>query len=353
MKLASLWVVAALALVPRAAFAQEEPIRLEFEAGDGCPGRPEFMAQVRARTERVRFVEAPNDVRELTISARPEGDRAVGRLRLGKSSDADRLVTGKTCVDVISALALIAALAIDPAAKSVDAIDVSLAPHPSTDATLQDDGTLVPPAPASRETPPPTPARADTSGAKWSWFGGGGARGEISRGFGSNAITLAGASLHVEAGLAIGDIWRPALRLSAVLSASPTVQPDAAPDVGAATFTLIAARLAACPIEYQLRPSFVVRPCASLELGRLYASAETVPNGAVTDPRTGHIARVAMGQSLQGRVRVAPRIWMELEVGAAEPLLRQNFVFHTPDVRVGSVSAVEIGGALGLGAYFP
>src|SRR6266511_4056275 len=101
-------VIAAL-VVPRASFAQEEAIRLEFEAGGGCPGRPEFVAQVRARTERVHFVDFEPDAgaaaaREFKVTAGPEGDRAVGRLRVGKTEDADRLVTGRTCAEVISAL---------------------------------------------------------------------------------------------------------------------------------------------------------------------------------------------------------------------------------------------------------
>src|SRR5260370_42509050 len=100
-KLACLGVIAAL-VVPRASFAQEEAIRLEFESGGGCPGRPEFMAQVRARTERVHFVDlAPNGdagaVREVKVVAGPEGDRAAGRLPLGRTEDADRLRAGKTC----------------------------------------------------------------------------------------------------------------------------------------------------------------------------------------------------------------------------------------------------------------
>jgi hypothetical protein len=44
---------------------------------------------------------------------------------------------------------------------------------------------------------------------------------------------------------------------------------------------------------------------------------------------------------------------MELELGLREPLLRQRFVFSTPDVPVSSVSVVEIAGALGLGMHFP
>jgi hypothetical protein len=356
-KLASFGVIAAL-VVPRAGFAQEEAIRLEFEAGGGCPGRPEFMAQVRARTERVHFLDLAPDagadaVREFKVTAGPEGDRAVGRLRLGKTEDADRLVTGKTCAEVISALALIAAVAIDPAASLgvIESPVTTALPSPSP--LDQSPTEPVPPlSPPPDVAAPPRPSN-EPARASLPWFGGVGAHGEVTRGFGSDAFTLVGASIYGEVGLAFGETWRPVVRLSGVASWSPTLEPNAQPDVGAANLRLLAARLSACPIAYRFRGSFDVRPCASFELGRLDATAKQVPNGKIVQTREDYMTRVAIGQSVQARMRLMPAVWMELELGANEPLLRQNFVFRNPDVPVSSVSVVEIAGALGLGLHFP
>jgi hypothetical protein len=177
--------------------------------------------------------------------------------------------------------------------------------------------------------------------------------GEISRGFGPRAITLAGANLFAEAGLDLGAPWHPAIRVAAVLGASPTVLPEQTPGSGAASFWLLAGRLSLCPLEFAPRPSFRVSPCADFELGQLTGTGEPVANGTVTSLRTGTMTRVALGQTLQGRVRLTSRLWLEMGVGVREPLLRQNFVFHEPEVAVASVSAVELGAALGLGAHFP
>jgi hypothetical protein len=338
-----------LAFVAHVALAEEESIHLDFQVPAGCPGRDEFIAHVRARTERVRFVDGDaTRVSDLHIQARFEGDRAIGRLRIGESQDAERLVSGKSCPDVMSALALIAAVAIDPTSVLDSAGPSETAAAPASELASPASGFASTSPPAPPESPEPPPPRASLS-----WFGGTGASGEVSRGFAPRAITLAGASLFAEAGLALGEAWRPAVRLAAVWSASPTVLPDQMPDSGAATFMLFAGRLSLCPLEFAPHASFRVRPCADFELGQLTGKGQPVDNGSVTTLRSGSMIRVAVGQTLQARVRLASRFWLEMAANVREPLVRQNFVFHEPEVTVASVPPVELAGALGLGAYFP
>ncbi len=138
-----------------------------------------------------------------------------------------------------------------------------------------------------------------------------------------------------------------------MFSQSPTTIPADQPNSGAATFTLIAGRLALCPLEFRPRESFVIRPCATIEVGRLEGQAKPVDNGSITSLRSGQVLRLATGQSLQGKARLWGRIWLELEAGAIEPLVRQRFVFSKPSATVGSVPPVELAAALGLGVYFP
>jgi hypothetical protein len=164
---------------------------------------------------------------------------------------------------------------------------------------------------------------------------------------------MVGASVHAEAGLAVDAWWRPTVRLSAAFSQSPTVVPGDRADTGAATFTLIAGRAALCPLEFRGGESLVVRPCANLEIGRLEGSGSVIDNGSITTPRTGHALRLATGQSLLTRACLSGRVWLEMEAGATEPLVRQSFVFSHPDVTVRSTPFVEIAIALGLGMYFP
>jgi hypothetical protein len=360
-------VVASIALWGSHALAQDELLHLKFQSASDCPGRAAFIAEVRARTERVRFVDTTRNALQLEVHADVGGDRAVGRLRLG-SENADRRVTGKTCVDVMSALALIAALAVDPTAWSGTSVEGRAAgvalPAVRAKAAGEDladgpaDLATTPPAAlrdpsASRDTSEATPSGKTDRPSSIDWFGGVGAAGEFSRGLGAGAITMAGASLYAEAGIAAGARWRPALRASLVFTQSPTMIPDAQPDSGAAAFTLIASRVALCPLEFRPRETLVIRPCASFEVGRLEGRAKPVDNGRITSLRSGQMLRLAAGQSIQARARLAGSLWFELEAGAIEPLLRQKFVFSNPDVTVSSVPAIELAAALGLGVHFP
>src|SRR3954452_323773 len=118
--------------------AEEELIHLEYTAIDACPGRSAFVEEVQARTARARFVDSSSGVRIFVVAVEPEGEGAKGRLtsRRGDVVGAPRQVTGKTCADVVSALALIAALAIDPQASTsprpapVPAPPLDVAPAP-------------------------------------------------------------------------------------------------------------------------------------------------------------------------------------------------------------------------------
>jgi hypothetical protein len=156
-----------------------------------------------------------------------------------------------------------------------------------------------------------------------------------------------------EMGLDLGGPWRSAARLAALYEQSATVVPEQMPGSAAAKFTLLAGRLSICPVEFSPRPSFRVRPCADFELGQLTGDGRPVTNGTVNSLYSGTMTRIAVGQTLQGRIRLASPVWLELEMALREPLLRQNFVFYEPDVTVTSAPVVELGGAVGLGVHFP
>src|SRR4051812_48591922 len=92
----------------RGADTEEELIHLEYTATDACPDRSTFVDEVRARTSRARFVESSDGVRIFAVSVEAEGEGAKGRLttRRGDAAGTPRQVTGKSCADVVSALAL-------------------------------------------------------------------------------------------------------------------------------------------------------------------------------------------------------------------------------------------------------
>src|SRR6267142_2694079 len=88
-----------------------------YDADAGCPDGSRFVDQILARTRKAAIA-GPRDARRtfvVTVRSRNETTFA-GHLEIRSASDAttSRDVTGPTCEAVTTALALIAALAIDP-----------------------------------------------------------------------------------------------------------------------------------------------------------------------------------------------------------------------------------------------
>ena len=135
----------ALALLAWAApaAADTEPIRIVFHAPAGCPDEAAFTGQITARTQRARLAAAGEVARTFSVTISPaRGARARGKLVIDdpRGPSASRAVSG-TCEEVVSALGLVAALAIDPRA--------STAPKPLS--------AQPPPAPPPSPPPPPRP----------------------------------------------------------------------------------------------------------------------------------------------------------------------------------------------------
>ena len=104
-----------------------DPIRLEYSAPEGCPGREVFWSEVRARTPRAVPAHEGEPARGFRVVLAWTEAGAQGTLTLTERNGAtsSRVVDGDTCPAVASALALVTVLAIDPSAStallSVDA----------------------------------------------------------------------------------------------------------------------------------------------------------------------------------------------------------------------------------------
>jgi hypothetical protein len=103
------------------AFAEDAPetVRLDYQVDERCPTADAFLAAVHARSPRVRFTSDGERALVVRIhSAATTGEarsKLEGRIDLG---DTHRVVTGATCAEVISALGLVSALALDPIATA-------------------------------------------------------------------------------------------------------------------------------------------------------------------------------------------------------------------------------------------
>jgi len=97
----------------------DPPVHIHYEAPEGCPSADAFVAQVRARTGRVHLAEDGDTGLTLRVTIARAGSRVEGTLVVVDASGAEsrREVTGDSCATVSLALALVAAMRIDPTAS--------------------------------------------------------------------------------------------------------------------------------------------------------------------------------------------------------------------------------------------
>ena len=95
------------------------PLRIEFEAPSGCSSAESFYAGVRARTDRVRRAEATETGVHLRVRLTRRTTDVHGELRGfdERGETETRSVNGESCEEVVEALSLTAALALDPNAR--------------------------------------------------------------------------------------------------------------------------------------------------------------------------------------------------------------------------------------------
>ena len=101
------------------AFAEErrERLTLEYQAPDSCPGAERFVSEVADLTQKAQFASddaLPID-RELSITISAAGAGFSGVIRLeDETGTSRREIDGESCEEVVGALALAFALAVDP-----------------------------------------------------------------------------------------------------------------------------------------------------------------------------------------------------------------------------------------------
>lgn len=305
-------------------FAQPKPeaIGWTYRASPECPSGEAFRREFRARTARADLVDdAPDATRSFAVTLMNEPNRAVGRIEIGERGGvtATREVVGRTCRGVVTALALIAALAVDPMASAGPTSDV--APRP-----------LEPPPP---ETRVPVGGEAETSGGVAVGADGGAV-------FGLFPKPAPRLSVFADVRARRASLFAPSLRLSA--SAAATSSTAAPP--GSATFHWLAAELDACPLLVRLVPSLRAVPCVVAEAGVL-----TGEGAGVSAPTVENRRWFALGASARLEWILDGSIFLEARGGFEAPLARDTFVLQAP-ARVVVHAVPAFVGDVGIGVGF-
>jgi hypothetical protein len=300
------------------------PIRLEYDAAEGCPHRDTFVAGLRARTNHFELTLAAPQATTYRVTLR-SGEESTGRVESREPSGAPivQQLHGATCREVVDALALVVALAID--ARVADASAPMPAPAP-------------PPPLAPSAASAPLEVRSDrpvgptSRASRWA----------ISTTVGIGVTgPFVGPEAFLEAALvpASGD-RRISLLLDARLGASLTWSRVVTSFGDAAQFTRASALLDLCPLRFA-SGRFVSSACARGAAGALTASGGSLQR---TRPALAGGALVVAHWSLWGPV------FVQLEGGVVVPFLQDRFFLD--GFAVYTVSPVDPLGSVAVGARF-
>jgi hypothetical protein len=317
-----------------------------------------FLDEIRWRTPLARVAAPGEEARTLRVRIARSGDVARGELTLGAGRDRlDREIRGEICDEVVSALALITALAIDPHASTARSRPRSL-PAPSEPAPVPETPPSAPeaPAPSPVETLPPPEVLSEPLPAlvpvlvpeaptapEAHWAVGVQATGA----FGVTPRPLFGGGIFAERTLAS----RLGASLRLVLEAAGTGAVDADPG-RAAWFLRGAGRLSGCVFTWRPAEWLSVVPCLSAEGGVLHGQG--IAGGALTEQDVKQATVLWAGVGLLPKIAFRlGRGVLEIQGGPIAPLVRRKFVFQDPMYEIYNLPAVtgiiSAGGAM----HFP
>ncbi len=317
--------------------AEQEAIKLTYQAPEGCPSRDEFSSEVSARTAEVRFVETDAD-RVFAVSIRTEGEDLVGSLEIatGGSPSATREIRGETCESVALAIAITTALAIDPEADT--------RPEPVAQTKTS------PPAPAPVERPAaprakvkqvhgerPPLERRQPSGAHLD------VGAVLTATWGPAPEPLITPAPFVQIELPGSGAWSPLFRAEAIIAESGVLGPD----FDAATFRWYSLRVQACPLRWSPAGAIALRSCATLDAGAIHARGH-----GVADPRSQTRGWISPGLSGRFSWLWTRFAFVEASAGAQFALSRYDYVFQSPHRRIYQSPAVSPAFELGVGLRF-
>lgn len=299
-------------------------VALDYAAHPGCPSGAELFGEISSRTSRARAAEPGEEALPLRVRIErvPGGSR--GELVLGAGADASRReVAAQDCEQVVSALALMTALAIDP-----DAITSPEAPRPSPPPPP-------PPAPAPAARPPePLPPPVDRA----------------------HTVLVLGVALEAGNAVAVGPTPGPrgfvglerawqsmgyGVRLGAGRAAARISRAD-----GAAELVLTSGRFDACFLHSVVWSPLWAAVCGAFEAGALEATGrEVTPRASVTRPW------LAVGAEARLEARLLRSLGLELAGGLFMPLVRDRF-FVQADSTVRETPPVTVALSLGTSVRF-
>jgi hypothetical protein len=307
----------------------EEPqaFRVEFSPNATCGDRDQFTEEILKRTERLRPAEPAERALTFLVNLAGASGGIRGQLAI-REPDGNlslRDVPGSDCAAVLSAMALIAALTVDPLARPDREVPAAARRRRP---------------PALVKVPPPEVAPPEQRRPRPFVYGVG-ARVNV------HGAVMPGVALGVGAHFAVqserGSLFSPLLRAGVVFARRTDIEKDLA----TADFEWLTARIELCPLRIGSE-RVSLRPCAFVDAGRLKGSGE-----GIASQREQSVFWSASGAELSAEARLVGPLTLGAEVGVLLPFRRDRFYFAgPPDETVHRVPRAGLSAGVGLGLLF-
>lgn len=329
---------------------------LQASSDAECPAIGSFSRRVLARTSRARLATSESVDVAFVLSVERDAEGASGTLEVTEgTAHSARNVRGASCEEVVDALALIAAVTLDPNASTrpianQDASPPTTAAEPARTEPVRPLPTLPP------RTEPPKPPASEFGEPVPSWRFGGGVRGALTQGLAPDPVLAVGAFLSARLPNE-GSTFEPLLLAGLWLARSGEydARTSAGDDLGTAQFRWLAGDVLGCPLRFPASGEFALRPCVGFEAGRLTGKGRAAKNSAEEGATW-----FAMTGSARLDWTLFDRFEIDLTAGGFLSLARDDFFFEpapgssgTEGVVVHEIPTAGFRASIGLGVVFP
>jgi hypothetical protein len=305
-----------------------------------CPDRAAFVSAIRARTARSQLAQTSDLNGAVTfrvaIDVGPTSSSGQLHVRETDGSEQRRSVTSRTCREVASALALVAALVLEPDAaseRSEERVEEESQPAPPEPPMIPTAAPLAAPAPANRARDRPAEPARD---ARTPWSFALGPELGVMSGIGPDVAPMAG--LSFDAMPRTRRVFAPSFHLSAAFAGTGEDLSR-----GSTTYRWFGATLRMCPVQALFAGARVrVAPCAGMQAGVHHGTSSGV---SAPSSHTELWLAPTGGASISWAASSAFAV--ELQGGALFPLRRTRF-FLAPDTTLYEVPAIGGTATLGL-----
>lgn len=345
--------LAAALLLAVAPATADAPIRLDYDAPDGCPTKVDLLSAMQARTSQLRFATAAPRTRGLRLRVERDAGSFRGTLEVIEVDGASthREIRAATCETVVTALALVAALSLDPLADAAapapsSRVPAVAAPPSDTPPPTPAPGPVVPSSPPPVVAPPPQVRVLERSSEPEMSPAPSPAQVHLGVGAAVQLLGLAagqpvfGADVFAELSVERASVLSPSFRLGFERAEGGSLTDGAK----STHFTWLIGRAEACPTRVRFGRSVALRPCLGVDAGSIAATT-------TNDPSPRDPVRAWVDGSVVGRLewRVLSRLSLEATGGIRVPLVRDTFEIKS-DASGTSYTAPGIVGTGSLGA---